>query len=294
MLTRKTLLSLPLVACTAALAARPDLIRDFDPARQAALYPADRSFLALYRRGGQTLGWVAAKHSADPNGQTAQTLRMAFARVRPRAVILEGVPSAWGVNPRRLIDQLSRLAPGEGNEGDLAARLVLNSGAAIWGGEPTESDLGAALIAQGFSAEDVIHSALFGPLEQQQREGAFSSPADPLFPAAFAAMAADIARGYGLGSAPSLDQFRAWHQRTFGAPLSEATTWYERGWPNGDTVPARIARASNRQRDIQAYRVTLERLTADRMVLVVYGASHLSNVWDALAAVLGPPELVGV
>jgi hypothetical protein len=76
--------------------------------------------------------------------------------------------------------------------------------------------------------------------------------------------------------------------------LSEATIWYERGWPNGDTVPARIARASNRQRDVQAYRVTLERLTADRVVLVVYGASHLSNVWDALAAVLGPPELVGV
>lgn len=290
--SRRLLLAAPLAACAANMAPRPDLIRPFDPARQIALFPTDQSFLALYRRGGATLGWVAARHSADPNGPTARVVRDAFMRVRPRAVVLEGVASVRGKNPQRLKERLANLGPNEGNEGDLAARLAFAMGVDVWGGEPTEEELGARLVAKGFAAQDVLMSALFGPLEQMQREGAFAGPGDPRFALAFAELAADTARGYALGPAPTLREFQAWHQKAFAAPLVDAADWFQRGWPGEVGVAAQIARASNLERDLQAYAMTMERLESDRVVLVVYGASHLANVWDALSAAMGRPALV--
>ncbi|MEZ5945346.1 MAG: hypothetical protein R3C13_10985 [Hyphomonas sp.] len=293
MLSRRYLLAL--IASLPAACVRPgsgaSLVSTYDPAREASIYPEGPPFVAVFAKGKTKLGWVAAVHTPAPQSPTADTIALAFAAVRPRAVVLEGFPTRWGANPDRILRRLSRLPEDQGDEGDVAARAALASGADIWGGEPTDAELAAALAGEGYAADDIFYTALLGPLEQDQRNGVFSTVQGPEFEESFLSIAAAMAPSYAVDAPSGPEGFRNWFNARFGVPLEDDPEWFTRGWPGKTGIGAEISRASNRLRDVHAYTVATDRVRTHGRVVVVYGGSHLSSVWGALEHDFGPPHL---
>lgn len=294
MLNRRVVLAAvamqPIGCASTPMRVRSDLVQTYDAERQAALY-GDGPIVALYERGGRTLGWIAAVHGPTPDTPTAQLVRDAISALKPRIVLLEGFPTAWGENPDRVIRRVNALPPNEGDEGDVAVRAAITVGADIWGGEPTDAQLAAALAAQGYAPGDVFFAALLGPLEQDQRNGEFDAPEGAAFDAAFNRLAHAMAPSYAAPT-PTRADFEAWFQTRFGVSLKDDPEWFTRGWPGRDGIGAEIARASNRLRDVHAYSTVIALLSERRSVVVVFGGSHLSSVWAALEHGFGRPRLL--
>jgi hypothetical protein len=64
------------------------------------LDPSDAPFTAIYRPGGKLLTFVAAEHVFTKDNRTIDAIRRAFADANPSVVIIEGIPTAYGRNPR--------------------------------------------------------------------------------------------------------------------------------------------------------------------------------------------------
>lgn len=82
-----------------------DLVQAYSPTLQQRL-PRELPFTALYRRHGRTLAFAAVVHSRDPTSKTFSVISDAFDQVQPRSIILEGFPTAWGSNPKRILDKV--------------------------------------------------------------------------------------------------------------------------------------------------------------------------------------------
>lgn len=278
------------MACASALTSAPDLVAAFDPQRQTRLFPAEPPFAARYARRGRVLWWLAVRHAASPDDPNSRFVAAQIAKMRPAAVLLEGVPTAWGRSPERLQRSLASRPAAQDNEGDVAARAGLAVGAALVGGEPEERDRVAALRANGFQPLDVQAAAYFGPLEQDQRAGAIANLADPRLEAVLARWTkTDVDVHPGLAPLTAT-AFRAWAAAQFGPEVLTEAAWYERGWPAAPTLAGAIARASNLLRDRHLYATALALAESDRRVVAVYGASHWVNLADALAASFGRPR----
>lgn len=277
-----------LAACGASrLDAFPGLVDHFIFERQERLYPAGPPLWASFSRGRHHLGWVAAVHGDDPD--TAEIIRRAFDQVDPAIIVLEGFASELGINPAGVIERsLTRLPP---NETSIAIRLAVDARVPILGGEPSPRERLEELLKLGFSRKDILFSSFFGPLEQDAREGRFSDPNGHAFEQAFADWAGGIAQEHGLDTVPDAEAFRAWFLKTYEEPLGADPEWWTRGWPRDEGVGGRIARESNRIRDVHVYLRVIAELNNRRRALAVYGGSHLSSVWAAFSRSLGPPIL---
>lgn len=277
------------------LVAAPDRVEPFTPALQERLFGRRMPFLATFRREDYRLGFAAVTHSTDADGPTFRTIRTAFGRIRPRRVILEGFPAAWGDNPRQIVS-LARDLAGQGadsyarGEAVHAAALALARRIPFAGGEMRESELVDLLAGQGFTRSDLLNVMLIKVLEQDMRGGVFSRPSGAAFEAAFARWAPMLAETHGV-DAPTVEGFGAWFRTAFGTDLGADETWYRRGWPMGDGIGGRIAQAQSLARDRFLYGQIIAALNRAGRVLVVYGGSHLAGTWRALAHALGEPEL---
>lgn len=266
-----------------------EFVDQYDPAREARLYPDGPPFLAHYEQGQFQLGWIAALHGDDP--ATKAAIREAFTLIQPTSVLLEGFPTSWGANPETILEDIRGSEGPFTNETDLSIAEALRSGASVWGAELTGRELAFSIRALGFNPTDVFYTAFFGPLEQDLREGRFENTTGPAFERAFKDWAEIIAPEHQADAAPTPEGFRGWFRDKFGIAFEDDAKWWERGWPGKEGLGSEIARASNRLRDVHAYNTTIDRLTADRRVIVVFGGSHLSSVWRALEASMGEPTL---
>lgn len=286
-----------LAACvTAPLSGRPELVDAYSGERQDRLHPAGFPLLAIYRRRGRVLGFMAAEHSTDPESSTFRMILQAFDHVQPAVLVMEGFPTAWGASPATIARQLAQPATSDADswrrgEAMFAAGLAAKRGLPFRGGEPTDTELLDGLVAQGFTPDDVFFSSLFGPLDQDRRAGAFSGVTDPRFEAAYARWAAIISKNTGRASTPDLLAFKAWYERTFGVALEHDPEWHARGGPGSAGRAGEIGRANNLLRDRHLFETIMRLLNEHGRVLVVYGGSHLSSLDRAFAAALGGPEI---
>jgi hypothetical protein len=277
-----------LVACTGSrLQAFPDLVDHFDFERQKRLYPQGLPLWANFSLGRRHLGWIAAVHGDDSD--TAKIVRRAFDQVNPSIVVLEGFASELGINPAGVIERSLRRRPP--NETAVAIRMAVDAGVPILGGEPSPRERVEGLLKLGFSSKDILFSSFFGPLEQDARDGRFSDTDGPAFEQAFADWAGVIALEHAADTILEAEAFRAWYLETYGEALGANPEWWARGWPRDEGVGGRIARESNRIRDVHAYLRVIAELNDRRRVLAVYGGSHLSSVWTAFSRSLAPPVL---
>jgi hypothetical protein len=275
----------------AELADDPSLVIPYSPQIQARLFKRPPPFTAGFQRGDYCLSFVAAEHSIDPVGATFREIRETFSRARPACLIVEGFPTAWGDNPEAiasLIPLRSRPDADSYSKGEAvySASLAKSAGIPFVGGEPTAVQQSAGLMAIGFAAEDVYFADMIKVLFQDLRAGSFASPADPNFAKAYekwTRQSDDPAR--------PIEAFRAWYTKSFGTPIENDPTWYERTDPGKRGIGADIMRAQALIRDRHLYALIIARLKVERSVMAVYGASHLANLWSALSFSLGKPRV---
>jgi hypothetical protein len=110
------------------------------PALEQRLHPqcpqgceSGAPFTATYRKGGQKLVFLAAKHVFSTNDGTFRAIDSAFAAGFPAMVIMEGFPTAWGENPASIVQEAQgRAAPGATDyargEAMYAASVALSRG----------------------------------------------------------------------------------------------------------------------------------------------------------------------
>lgn len=281
--------------CASALPSSEE-VAEFSLALQARL-PRQPPLLAVFERGDRTLGFVAARHSIDAAHPTFALVRTAFVKVQPRAVIIEGIETARGEWPRPIVQEGRRLMashdPASAGEALYTAQLAMERNIPLWGGEPTDQDIYAALLAAGSDPQDAFYASLFGPLEQSRREGAITGPNDPRFAAVFERWARATARGLAPAPDPSVGAFRAWYRDRTGLDLNADQNWLASHDPDYAGPVQKENKQHMRIRDQHLLDLIRSRLDTHGRVLVVYGGSHIATIWSPLVRQLGRPHLIG-
>lgn len=294
---RRTTVWLALAAALAGCAApasRSAAVQPYTSALATAVEPVSYPYTAVH---GRRLAFVAAEHSVDPDGATHRAVREAFARLRPAAVIIEGIPSAWGENPADIVALARRTADPEAEayargEAGYAASLALAAGVPFQGGEPTEAAQTAALIVQGFDPIDILFADVLKLLPQSIRNGEISGPADPRFERVFRRWVISLAAERADPPRVNLDDFARWYQAEFGTDHRTDPAFTAHANPALETTVGRILRAQSLLRDRHLLDVILGVARRRGRVLVVYGGSHRTTLAGPLNAAFGPAEVV--
>ncbi len=279
------------------LTGHSSLVDKYSPEREDALYGGKLPLVAVYRKEDLALAFVAAVHGTEADSPTFRAVAEGFALIQPSVVVIEGFPWSLGPDPRRIVRQVqNRHSPAASSyargEDVHAASLALKRHVPFYGGELTDAELLKALNAEGFAAQDVFFASMFGPLTQDARAGAFSGPSDPRFKAAYDRWRAEISPAYPAAMPSDVLAFASWYARIYGKPIETDPKWLDRGGPGEPEIAGRIGNAQNLIRDQRLFGLMINLLDTERRVLTVFGGSHLSSLWRALADALGSPTLV--
>lgn len=281
--------------CTTA-PSHPEGVSEFSLALQARL-PRQPPFLAVFERGDRTLGFVATEHSINGEHPTFALVRTAFQAVQPGAVIVEGVKTALGEWPRPITEGARRLKasadPYASGEALYTAQLAMDHNIPLWGGEPSDQDIYAALLATGRDPQDAFYAFLFGPLAQSMMEGHITGPADPRFDPCFERWARWIARDLAPTPEVSALAFRAWYRDRTGLDLNADPNWLANNDPDHAGPVQKELKQHSRIRDQHLFDLIRSRMDTHGRVLVVYGGSHIATMWSPLVRQLGRPRLIG-
>jgi hypothetical protein len=257
-------------------------------------------FVLVYAAGTRRLVYVAAEHDNAADSPTFGLIGEVFAAWPSRAVILEGLPSAWPANAPQVMAMAAQPIDEDGfdpnGETGAAIRGAVASGSQIFGGEPSEADVRLAVKAAGLSDEDLLGFYVLRVLPQLQREGQLAALAGPVATATFERELARSRRALGLPLTvlPDAEAFAEWYQRTNGKPIDAGFAEDEFGpLVDGRWGSNRISAAIARVRDTHLLSVIAEKLNSHDTVIVVYGASHAVIARPALDSMLGEPCYAG-
>lgn len=259
------------------------------------------AFAAVYKSGRKRLVFVAAKHSNRDDSLTFRLIRDAYRLFELDTVIAEGFRTSRGANPPRIFQYAAENGPREDGfvEGGETVPTVLGAreeGATLWGGEADDADIKAAVIAEGFSAEDLLGFYVLRNIPQWIGERRIESASDLRLQALAAEALARNREVLQLPSSvlPDYAAWASWYQALNRRPIGADFVTEEAGpLADGRFGTNRIAHAISRARAVYLHRLILKHLNAGESVLVVFGASHLMIHRPALDAVLGPPCYVG-
>lgn len=252
-------------------------------------------FTASYRHAGHALVFVGVHHFSTAPDATLQAIDSAFATGSPGIVILEGFPTAMGENPAPLVKQVATrgTASEDGyarSEGGYAASLALRDHVPFIGGEPTRAAERDALLARGFTAEEIGFAFTVRGLASAVHAGELDGGADPRLRSVWEREAAQILGAYELPQ-PSFAQFLARYRSTLGTDVTEDAHLRDRGEPGVDSPVARLLQADMNVRDQNLVAILSAQLRLGRRILVVYGGSHWTTLSAALQAALGAPKV---
>ncbi len=259
------------------------------------------AFAAVYKRGGQRLVFVAAKHANRDDSLTFRLIRDAYAAFQFDTVIAEGFPTSRGANPRSIFEYVAKSGPRsdgfvEGGETVPTVVGARQEKAKLWGGEPDDLDIKEQVIAEGISETDLLGMYVLRNIPQWIGERKIAHAGDPrLKPLVEEVLATDRAA---LQLPPSVlanyAEWASWYQRLNGKALGPDFVTEETGpLADGRFGTNRVAFAVSRARDAYLHKLMIGHLNAGESVLVVFGGSHLMIHRPALDAAIGRPCYVG-
>jgi hypothetical protein len=259
------------------------------------------AYAVEYRACGKRLIYVAAHHTNDPQSITFRLVHAAFAQASPQFVIVEGFPASFGTSPERMLSYARQVAGGPADaEPYLAIRLAAEAGVGFSGGEPSDSDVLAAVRADGLSADDLFGYYVLRNIEQWRREQRIAGPHDDVaLDHRIRELAPIVAYNAGvstdsLAQVATLDGFKTWYQATNGVAF-DTEYRVEDSYPTTSTTTRATNRISDRVNDARDRYILATISAAVRghgTVLVVYGASHLAVEAPALDSAFGPAHVV--
>jgi hypothetical protein len=279
---------------------RPDTSRLAAWTTELRAKQPDDAFGAVYARGKNKLVFVGAAHTEAIDSLTFRMINDAYASYDVDAVIIEGSRRSRGPNNDKLLQWVASQSQREGRQegGELVAsvRGALAEGAAVWGGEPDDTQIRDALAARGVSSEDMLGFYTLRSVPQWLREQKIASPDDPEARTLIDAELAHNRERLELPPTilPSYATWSQWYERTNGKPFGASFVLEETGpLADGGHGSNRIAAAISGVRDAFLLETIADRLNAGDTVLAVFGGSHLMILRPALDAMLGQPCYVG-
>jgi hypothetical protein len=261
----------------------------------------DDAFAAVYKRGAHRLVFVAAQHANRDDSATFRLIREAYANYDFDTVIAEGFPTSRGANPASIIKYAAdNGANADGFvEGGETVPTVLGARqekANLWGGEADDVDVEAHVLADGFSAADLLGFYVLRSIPQWIGERKIDDAGDPrLQPLVEGA----LARNRATLQLPNFvlanyAHWAAWYSALNRKPIDAGFVTEEVGpLADGRFSTNRIAYAISRARDAYLHKLIISHLNANENVLVVFGGSHLMIHRPALDAAIGRPCYVG-
>lgn len=252
--------------------------------------------LLLFERGERKLAFIGVQHDSDPASKTHRLITSTFVTFKPRIVIVEGAPTSWGYNPRRLVEVGSQLPDAKGllpdGETVPTVRGALTAGSLIIGGEPSEADVRRIVASRGISDEDLLGFYVLRVvpqwLSQREFEDLRSMRATNLIDKQLARSRAELK----LSSKflPDAAAWRRWRlNRNVGASPSRIDIEEAGPLADGPWETSRVGAAISRARDTHLFELTRAELARHRSVLVVFGGSHALIQLPALQTLMGPP-----
>lgn len=295
MINRRVLLPgmMALAGCaTRSSGPRTDLINRFSSGAND-VFSKPPPFLVTFDRN--RLGMIAANHSTESDDPQFQAIREGFRIVRPEIVIVEGVHTNRGENPPNLIERARKQASSSNlysaGETLFSINLALSAGAQFIGGEASDGEIFSDLTALGIDPRDAFYAFMFGPFDQDFREGKTAGPTDPRFDERFGFWAEIVARQIPEAPDTSVSAFRAWYRERFGIDVNEDPDWLNSNDPARDGPMREVIIAHTFARDRHLFGLITDRMTSGTRTLVVFGASHVADLWKATEATYGRPTV---
>lgn len=284
---------------TGPLRPAPDRLQPWTTALRDA--QPEGAYAAVYKAGTERLVFLAAKHENRADSPTFRLIADAFRAFAFDSVIAEGFATSRGANPPRLLQYA--LESGANAEGFVAGGETVptvlgarDEGATLWGGEADDSEIKTRILAQGFSAEDLLGFYVLRNIPQWIGERKIEHAGDPRLEALVTAALTRNRELLGLPATvlPGYSEWAAWYQALNRQPIGAGFVTEEVGpLADGRYGTNRIAHAISRARAVYLHELILTHLNDGESVLVVFGASHLLIHRPALDRVLGAPCYAG-
>lgn len=286
---------------SASVAARPDpgakLQRWTTTLRDAQ---NDLPLITRYNGASASLTFIGVVHETDPHSRSFRMIEQAARTWRPRAVIVEGIPTRWGSDDPRIdalggeaLDARGRQPSGETVP---AIRWARSARAEVWGGETDDVAVKTFVRRYGVSDRDLLGFYVLRVVPQWLREGTISSTRDPklaeLVNRQLIRSGADLQISADV--LPDSAAWASWYERVQGKPVTGGLADDEAGpladgrWPTN-----RISELVGRARDAHLFALARHLLRRKGKVMIVFGASHAVVTRPAFDALLGKPCYTG-
>lgn len=269
--------------------------------RSLAATQIDGPELTIFRHRSDLLIFVGVEHDADPSGPTHQLIGSAFALAAPEVVIVEGIPTDWGIDSPKLISLAEEALDAHGlqpnGETVPAVRGALRHGSRLLGGEPSDRQVRETVNRLGYNDRDLLGFYVLRVVPQWIIQDEIADLADPR---AINLINEELARssatlGLSQNILPNAASWYAWRRQRNPAAHSARLAIEEAGpLADGPWPSSRIGAAISRVRDVHLYNLTVQQLSEHQTVMVVYGGSHALIQRPALTKLLGQPCYQGV
>ena len=266
------------------------LIRAWSKALEKTMpYPAP--YVAAFGRENKQLRYIAARHGGGITSPTLQTVKQAFDDFKPQVVILEGMPNEGVVSPAWYLEHTRKQAAGDfrqGGEGAYATVLAGERGIAFISAEPTEKQLLAGVLQQGFTREDMLGWYAGLMVHQNDRQGTLIAPEK------IEKALNSYKRELGIEDVRfGMSELGAWYEQRMGRKFSLESLLADDMSPSGKAGAnflQKVMRATDNLREPSIVQNVAEQLEKYDRVLVVFGSSHLAKQEQVYAKMLGKPQ----
>ncbi|AIL13257.1 hypothetical protein IM40_06730 [Candidatus Paracaedimonas acanthamoebae] len=264
-------------------------------------------------KDNKELIFVACWHTNDINSPQHKRIKDIFQNEKPDIYIMEGFCSAReGVSPVRLKKKSAEICEKKGKcqENLYAAYLATKYQVNFIGAELSEKEQIPLLKKYGYSREDVIFYLLVQQLPYFYRDGDFETHTQKFDSSSWenmcnAFLKNKIATWIEEKVYLDYNDFLIWWKQRFGAPLNMEKEFS--GWKKGCsfhessnkedalyTYTQRMAYWFHNHRDNHLINVIKDSVSKNHKTLIVYGISHLSNLWERLVKAFGRPSSVQI
>jgi hypothetical protein len=291
-----SLLLLP--ACAATRAQLPERLDEklVQPWSQelSRAQPLPPPYVAEFRSGARSLTYLAVEHEQDGSGKSLGLVKKVVGQGKYDVILLEGFPWSKGMNPNALREMASRDGVNDffaGGEISVAVQGAMSLKKAFYGAEPDDLAVKAALLAAGFTPEDVLGFYVTRQIPQWERDGTLLQKS---FDTAYLNFRDTFGRKLELdaGVLPTPESFREWFAKKNGEIFHARDVGTETVAPyvDGTVFTQKMSAVVGKVRDQHVVRVIDDMLEKKKSILVIFGASHYLTQRPALEATLGAPE----
>jgi hypothetical protein len=253
----------------------------------ADLFPYVESFT----KGKTTLHYLASAHAVKTDSPTFQLIDRELKEFKPQAIVLESFPRAFGISPERMVAHAKTEGANgifRGGEDIYAVKRAAELHIEFVGGEPDQATVLKAVLAQGFTIQDLLGfyfvrqipaDRRVHPLDEKSMPGTYQHYLETWSQELKVPQAAQ----------PSYTEFKNWFQATCKIPFKvgqiDAVTTAPR--EDGKCLHA-LSALINRVRIEVSIATLREMLDRHDRVLMIYGGSHLQNDRKEIEKILGP------